>query len=226
MPTEPMPQTLDAADVARATGLMGAAKAGDLDKLQAWLEAGADVNAVDHLGKTALMHAADGHTQDVAGLVSLLIAFGADIDAADGFGNSAAMRAALAGRWALVDLLEALGADMLLGNCYGISVDDVRRFAWEEDSDSEWYEESAPPLVVPGRPLEDSVFAPAGAEHDAGYCWHAADDVLNQAFDASRLADAAGALPPHPLAADGVQEAMRCDSPSAADAVGLHFASH
>ena len=205
MPTELTPQTADTADVPANTGLMCAAKAGDLDKLQAWLEAGADVNAVDDGGKTALLYAADGYRQDGAGLVSLLIAFGADMDAIDSLGNSAAMRAALAGKWAMVDLLEALGADMFLANYCGIVPDDMRNFAWEEDDsdldcDSELYDESAPP-DIPGRPMAAPAFEPVGAEGDTGYFWHGTDDVLNQAFDASML-------------------------PDAADAAGMHFAGH
>lgn len=230
MPTDWKPETANAAETPGTTGLMRATKAGSLDSMREWVRRGADVNAADDGGKTALMCAAEGDMPDGAARLSLLVAFGAAIDAIDHFGNTAAMRAALAGRWAMVEVLEAMGADMLLGNYYGIIPEDVRRFMLEEQdsdsyeaSDSDGYDEGPMPLVIADIPLE----APApGGDSDTGFCWRAADDVLNQAFDASMPADATGALPLHSLEADEMQEAIICDALSAADAVGLHFASH
>ena len=61
--------------------LIAAAKQGDEAAVSALLACGADANAVDHGGETALMHAAHhGHT----GCISSLVAGGAVVDQANG----------------------------------------------------------------------------------------------------------------------------------------------
>ncbi len=66
--------------------LMQAAAAGDLDGLRTQLQAGANVNTTDALGRSALMHAArEGHLQ----AVFLLLDFGADPQLQDAAGRTA-----------------------------------------------------------------------------------------------------------------------------------------
>jgi hypothetical protein len=73
------------------------------------LEAGADVNARNDRGATALMAAAAvGHIANV----ERLLAAGADLEAQGGGGGTALMTAALLGRTAIVDVLLAAGADL------------------------------------------------------------------------------------------------------------------
>jgi ankyrin repeat protein len=71
------------------------------------LAAGADVNATDEGGTTALMAAsALGHGE----LVDLLLVAGADVNLKDAGGKSALARATLAGHGAIVAALKAAGA--------------------------------------------------------------------------------------------------------------------
>lgn len=210
MPRQEKQETVGVVDGQGTTALMRAAKAGDEHRMYALLQAGAQANAVDHLGKTPLMYVADGDMRDGSALVALLLSFGADIDAVDHFGNCAVMRAALVGNWTMVRVLQAQGADMRLANCYGTTPDDVWRFMCQDsDSDPDSYPEDAPSLAIPGKPLPASAFEPAGAEGDTGYCWQASDDLLNQAFDASML---------DPMAAD-------MQHTPGAQPLGTHFES-
>ncbi|MFX0200286.1 MAG: ankyrin repeat domain-containing protein, partial [Candidatus Hodarchaeota archaeon] len=78
----------------RPSPLMEAASKGDTEKVHALLAKGADVNAKDNDGLTALMRAAlQGHTDTV----HALLAKGADVNAKDNDGLTALMRAALQG---------------------------------------------------------------------------------------------------------------------------------
>ena len=84
--------------------LMDAARKGDTAVVQELLDAGADVNATDKHGGTALMMAAvNGHTDTV----QVLLDAGADINMKHGFGKSAKMLAAEKGHSEVVELLEA-----------------------------------------------------------------------------------------------------------------------
>jgi len=88
-------------DVLNAT-LMEAAKTGVMDALKQALNAGAEINAKDILGKTALMIAArNGHTE----CLNALLAKGADINATHEGGWTALMFAA---RWGHTECLNAL----------------------------------------------------------------------------------------------------------------------
>ena len=88
--------------------MKAAVKAGDVAALEALLDAGADLNARDEQGQTALMNASrDGHTA----MVRLLVARGADLNHTAKFNLSALMLAVINGRDAIVAILVEAGAD-------------------------------------------------------------------------------------------------------------------
>jgi hypothetical protein len=90
-------------------GLMTAALLGHTEIVQLFLEKGADVNAKDNDGWTALMIAAEkGHSE----IVQLLLEKGADVNAKDNDGVTALMFAAANGHTEIVQLLLEKGADV------------------------------------------------------------------------------------------------------------------
>lgn len=91
--------------------MKAAVKAGDVPALQALLDAGADVDAKDEHGQTALMNASrDGHTA----MVRLLIDRGAGLNHTAKFNLSALMLAVINGRDAIVGVLADAGADLTI----------------------------------------------------------------------------------------------------------------
>jgi len=100
------------------TELMAAAYAGDLERVQQLLAAGADVNATDDSGWTALMKACYNteHKRGFAEVVQALIDAGANIEAPIGYGVRPLMLAAGYGETAVVDTLLRAGADVLAKN--------------------------------------------------------------------------------------------------------------
>ena len=87
--------------------LWEASAKGHTDTVKALLEQGADVNAKDNDGFTALMFAArDGQTDTVPAL----LAKGADVNAKDNDGRTALMRAKKKGHKEIVQLLKKAGA--------------------------------------------------------------------------------------------------------------------
>lgn len=87
--------------------LMDAARQGDTATVQSLLSQGANVNATDAHGGTALMVAAvNGHTATVQALIDA----GADVNRAHNFGKTALMLATEKGHTAVVDLLVQAGA--------------------------------------------------------------------------------------------------------------------
>lgn len=91
--------------------MKAAVRAGDVPALEALLDAGADVNARDEHGQTALMNAArDGH----AAMVRALVARGADLNHTAKFNLSALMLAVINGRDAIVGVLADAGADLTI----------------------------------------------------------------------------------------------------------------
>ena len=92
-----------------ASLLIEASYNGETDKVQALLAKGADVNAKDIMGVTALMEAAmQGHTETV----KVLLTHGADVSAKTNDGNTALMGAALESHTDIVLALLAKGADV------------------------------------------------------------------------------------------------------------------
>lgn len=87
--------------------LLDAARQGDTATVQSLLSQGANVNATDAHGGTALMFAAvNGHTSTVQALIDA----GADVNRAHDFGKAALMLATEKGHTAVIDLLVQAGA--------------------------------------------------------------------------------------------------------------------
>lgn len=92
----------------QADALLRAAREGNADTVKALLSAsGADVNATDELGSTALMEAARYGHDDV---VRSLLEAGADIKARDREGKTALMLAVTGGHDDVVKVLKQAGA--------------------------------------------------------------------------------------------------------------------
>lgn len=86
-----------------------ASSKGDLSAVKKLISDGADVNATDSSGRTALVEAAwGGHTE----VVKYLIEKGADVNTCDNAGYTALMRASEEGHTAVVSTLVQKGADV------------------------------------------------------------------------------------------------------------------
>lgn len=91
--------------------LSRASSKGDIATVKKLVNEGADVNATDSSGRTALIEAAWGGYNEV---VSFLIEKGANVNACDNAGCTALMRAAEEGHEAVVKTLAKSGADVNL----------------------------------------------------------------------------------------------------------------
>ena len=127
---------LDAEFVSLWTGTDGnfddaKAAAMTAEALRAALDAGADVEARDKDGRTALTVAAwNGHTE----LAQLLLEAGAEVDACATDGNTALMRAAWNGHTGIVRLLLGAAADLEAYDKYGWTA--LMRAAWSSHTES------------------------------------------------------------------------------------------
>jgi len=91
--------------------LLKAAGEGDTAKVQAWLDKGANVNAKDKKGGTALMWAASRYLPHPT-IVQALLDKGADVNAKGKDGRTALMVAAMAGHPTTVQALLDKGANV------------------------------------------------------------------------------------------------------------------
>ncbi len=89
----------------------GAVKRGDVPTVRTLLAQGADIDARDHYGQTALMLAAHAGHHEIAGM---LIAHNASLDVTAKFGLSALMLAIVAGHAKIAGMLSKAGADLSL----------------------------------------------------------------------------------------------------------------
>ena len=104
---------VDDGDPQGRTALMYAALMGDLERVQALLDFGADVNATTTDQRTPLMHAAQT-VRGSADVVRLLLDAGSDVNARDQFGRSALYWAARGADAERINLLIERGADVNL----------------------------------------------------------------------------------------------------------------
>ena len=81
-----------------------------IDYLQTLIKAGANVNAKDNNGSTALIYATKAKSGNYEGIVSVLLKAGADVNAKDNDGKTAIKLAQEAGNTKIVELLKAAGA--------------------------------------------------------------------------------------------------------------------
>ncbi|WP_217251144.1 ankyrin repeat domain-containing protein [Streptomyces sp. AC602_WCS936] len=96
--------------------LLAAAHRGDTDAVRAALQAGADVEAGDEEGRTALLRAALADRVPVA---ELLVAQGADVNAQDAREDSAWLVTGVTGSVAMMRALLPGGPDVTLTNRFG-----------------------------------------------------------------------------------------------------------
>ena len=98
------------------TEFFAAAKAGDIARVQILLDQGADPDARDERGATALHYAAAYGQVD---LVQLLVEHGADVNARGPIGNTALIYAAQEGHPEVAHILVEHGANAQVPNDYG-----------------------------------------------------------------------------------------------------------
>lgn len=100
-------------DQAGNTPLIRAALYGDREKVEALLKTGADVNAKNKEGTTALMAATWGETgRGNVGIAKALIVRGANVNATNVYGRTALMEVAGNGNVEFMSLLLSAGADV------------------------------------------------------------------------------------------------------------------
>ena len=106
------------------TELILAASKGDVGKVNDLLEAGANVDAQNKYGMTALMYASEGNHAEI---VDALLEADADIDAKNGEGSTALMIAVIHGHEDIVSILLEAGANAKIKNDSGKRAIDYAR---------------------------------------------------------------------------------------------------
>ena len=101
---------------ASAPDLIRAAARGDVPRLRSLLKSGAQVDAVDSTGRTALLAATQGNHVEAA---RLLIEAGADVNKQDQIRDSAFLYAGAAGHLEILKLAWKAGANTRITNRYG-----------------------------------------------------------------------------------------------------------
>jgi len=101
------------------TPLMHAAESGDIELTRNLINSGADVNATDQNGKTALFYALKSSGEAAREVTQLLLAAGAKANVADRDGYTLLMRAATNGEIGVVRLLLKAGANPNIKNPVG-----------------------------------------------------------------------------------------------------------
>ena len=142
-----------------------AAQAGNIELLGAALSAGADLNARDGRGWTALMHAVNkGYTL----LVEPLLAAGADPDVRAPDGSTALFMAAVHGHTEIIGLLSNRGADVSIRGPRGKTVVDAARVRYgEADAARQNGEDPAVLALLQGETLEGRAYGQARKEGTA-----------------------------------------------------------
>lgn len=101
--------------------LLSASTRGDTDTVASCLSAGANPDARDRLGNTALILASDGGYQEI---VRLLIDKKASVNAINNFGYTPLLSAVTAGHRYIASILVKAGANASIKNKYGTSAED------------------------------------------------------------------------------------------------------
>lgn len=141
--TSPSAKDIPASTAVPADAALRAARAGDIEGLTAALAGGADPNARDSRGWTALMLAAN---EGYALLIPALLEAGAEIDARAADGATALFIAALHGDATVVVALMRAGADIAIRGPRGKTASDAARTNWGEADAAR--KEGADPAVV------------------------------------------------------------------------------
>jgi ankyrin repeat protein len=99
------------------------------------LDMGADVNAINAFGYTALLYLGESDTDDKLDLTRLFVDRGADLNQQDYQGNTFLHNASDRGSAAMMEIVIEAGADLSIRNFHGSSIQDSARYDKEEKLD-------------------------------------------------------------------------------------------
>ncbi|TND08307.1 MAG: hypothetical protein FD123_2338 [Bacteroidetes bacterium] len=143
--------------------IVEAARNNDLEKVQACIKSGDDVDAIEHTGYSALLHAALNGDFEIS---KLLITSGADVNKEDKYGSTPLELAASFGHREVVALLLDAGADVNLKTKKGHTA------VYEAVRNEENGEEIVRMLIAAGATIHD-----CGPEPIICNCWRHVDVV-------------------------------------------------